>query len=175
VGTTTIAVNLAASLARTQSLPSVAIVDMNLLFGEVPVFLDLQPAHHWGEVADNLERLDATFLMNILSSHSSGVYVLSSPTQLNGSNGARPETIHQLLGIMRGMFDFIVIDGGNQLDDTCLESFEVSDTVLFVSVLTLPCLANMNRLLKTFCGLGHAPEKAMVVVNRYLKNPETSR
>jgi pilus assembly protein CpaE len=174
VGTTTIAVNLAASVARTQSLPSVAIVDMNLLFGEVPVFLDLQPAHHWGEVADNLDRLDSTFLMNILSSHSSGVYVLPSPTQLNGSNGARPETVHQLLGVMRGMFDFIVIDGGNQLDDTCLESFEVSDTVLFVSVLTLPCLANMNRLLKTFCGLGHAPEKAMVVVNRYLKNPDVS-
>jgi pilus assembly protein CpaE len=72
------------------------------------------------------------------------------------------------------MFDFIVIDGGNQLDDTCLESFEVSDTVLFVSVLTLPCLANMNRLLKAFHGQGHAPEKAMVVVNRYLKNPDVS-
>lgn len=173
VGTTTIAVNLAASLARTETSPSVALVDMNLLFGEVPLFLDIESTYHWGEISRNIDRLDATFLMSILSSHSSGVYVLPSPAQLNGSDAvATPETTQRLLGLMRSMFDFIVIDGGQHLNDACLRIFELSDTVLFLSVLSLPCLANLNRLLKSFYGLGHSSEKAAVVVSRYLKNPD---
>ena len=50
----------------------------------------------------------------------------------------------------------------------------MSDTVLLISVLSLPCLANANRLLKSLYGLGYSLEKARVVVNRYLKNPEIS-
>ena len=38
VGTTTIAVNLAVSLARKKECPSVALIDMNLLFGDIPFF-----------------------------------------------------------------------------------------------------------------------------------------
>jgi len=39
VGTTTVAVNLATSLAQSQGSPSVVLIDMNLLFGEIPIFL----------------------------------------------------------------------------------------------------------------------------------------
>ena len=173
VGTTTIAVNLAASLARTETAPSVALVDMNLLFGEVPLFLDIESTYHWGEISRNIDRLDATFLMSILSAHSSGIYVLPSPAQLNGSDTvATPETTQRLLSLMRSMFDFIVIDAGQHLNDACLRIFELSNTVLFLTVLSLPCLANLNRLLKSFYGLGHSPEKAVVVANRYLKNSD---
>ena len=54
VGTTTIAVNLAVSLAKAKSLQSVALIDMNLLFGETPLFLDIEPTYHWGEIAKNI-------------------------------------------------------------------------------------------------------------------------
>jgi len=174
VGTTTIAVNLAASLARTEGSSSVALLDMNLLFGEVPLLLDIKSAHHWGEIARNIDRLDATFLMSILSTHSSGLYVLPSPSYLNGSDVANPETIQRLLSQMRSMFDFIIIDGGQHLDDASLRIFELSDVILLISVLTLPCLANVYRLLKSFYGLGHSQEKTAVVINRYLKNPDVS-
>lgn len=174
VGSTTVAVNLADSLARAEGSPSVALIDMNLLFGEVPLFLDLESTYHWGEIARSINRLDATFLMSILSVHSSGLYVLPSPGYLNGADVGNPKTIQRLLGLMRTMFDFVVIDGGQHLDEVSLKIFEFSDTVLFVTVLSLPCLANVSRLLKSFYGLGHSPEKAEVVVNRYLKSPDVS-
>jgi len=41
VGTTTIAVNLADSLVRLDGQPAVALIDMNRLFGEIPLFLSL--------------------------------------------------------------------------------------------------------------------------------------
>src|SRR4030043_849136 len=84
VGTTTIAVNLATSLIETKGSPSVALIDMNLLFGEIPIFLNVESAFNWGEVARNISRVDPTYLMSILSKHHSGVYVLPSPTGLDG-------------------------------------------------------------------------------------------
>ncbi len=174
VGTTTIAVNLALSLTKAESFQSVVLMDMNLLFGEIPLFLDIEPTYHWSEIAKNISRLDATFLMSILSKHPSGLYLLPSASQLDGHTVATPEIIERLLHVMQTVFDFIVIDGGQNLDDIALKIFEMSNTVLLISVLSLPCLANVNRFLKSLYALGYPLEKSEVVINRYLKNPEIS-
>jgi pilus assembly protein CpaE len=174
VGTTTVAVNLAVSLAKAESFQSVALVDMNLLFGETPLFLDIEPTYHWGEIAKNISRLDATFLMSILSKHSSGVYLLPSSGQLDGHHVATPEIVERLIRLMQTVFDFIVVDGGQHVDDISLKILEMSDMVLLISVLSLPCLANVNRLLKSLYGLGYPLDKSEVVINRYLKNSEIS-
>jgi len=170
VGTTTIAVNLATSLIETKGSPSVALIDMNLLFGEIPIFLSVEANFNWGEVARNISRVDPTYLMSILSKHSSGVYVLPSPTGLDGVNVATPEIIEKLLSLMRDVFDFIVIDGGNSLDDISLKILEMSDTVLLIAILSLPCLTNLKRLLWTFQKLGYPQkENTKVIISRYDK------
>jgi pilus assembly protein CpaE len=170
VGNTTVAVNLAASLSESAESPRVALIDMNLLFGEVPIFLNIEPAFNWGEVAMNISRLDSTYLMGILSKHSSGVYVLPSPTGLDGVNVATPEIIEKILVLMRYVFDFIVIDGGQSLDDISLKILEMSDTVLLVAISSLPCLTNVKRLLWIFQKLGYPPkEQTKIVINRHHK------
>ena len=175
VGTTTVAVNLAVSLAEMKSAPSVALIDRNTLFGEVPLFLEIKPNYHWGEITKNISRLDSTFLMNVLTKHSSGVYVLPSPASLNGHDPATPEIMGHLLSLMQRMFDFVVIDGGQSLDDTSLKIVEMSDTVLLISILSLPCLSNTKRLLNSFYTLGYlSKEQIKIVINRHLKNPEIS-
>jgi len=54
IGTTTIAANFAISILGHDPRKSVALVDMNLLFGEIPLFLDIESAFHWGEIAKNI-------------------------------------------------------------------------------------------------------------------------
>ena len=175
VGATTIAVNLAVSIAETKNAQSVALVDMNMLFGDIPIFLALKPNYHWGEITKDIARLDATFLMNILSKHSSGVHVLPSPSYLNGNQAVTPETIGHLLSLMQGMFDFVVIDGGQSLNKTSLRILEMSDDVLLVSLLSLPYLANTNKLLTSFANFQHLPkERIKIVINRYLKKSQVS-
>src|SRR4030043_1542104 len=170
VGTTTIAVNLATSLIETKGSPSVSLIDMNLLFGEIPIFLSVEAIFNWGEVARNISRVDPTYLMSILSKHSSGVYVLPSPTGLDGVNVATPESKEKLLSLMRDVFDFIVIDGGNSLDDISLKILEMSDTVLLIAILSLPCLTTLTRLLWTFQKLGYPQkENTKVIISRYDK------
>jgi pilus assembly protein CpaE len=168
VGNTTLAVNLAASLIETPGSPLVALIDMNLLFGEIPIFLNIESVFNWGEIARNISRLDSTYLMSILSKHSSGIYVLPSPTGLDGVNVASPEIIEKLLGLMRNVFDYIVIDGGQALDDISMKILEMSDMVLLVAILSLPCLTNVKRLLWIFQKLGYPQQEDIkIVVNRH--------
>src|SRR3990172_1121339 len=168
VGNTTMAVNLATSLVESSPSPRVALIDMNLLFGEIPIFLNIESFFNWGEVARNISRLDPTYLMSILSKHASGVYVLPSPTGLDGVNVATPEIIEKILGLMRNVFDFIVIDGGQALDDISLKILEMSDTVLLIGILSLPCLTNVKRLLWIFQKLGYPlQDNIKIIVNRH--------
>ena len=175
VGTTTIAVNLAVSLAQSKSRNAVALVDMNTLFGEIPLFLEISPQFHWGEITKNIERLDNTFLSNILTNHQSGIQVLPSPAYLNGHVRPTPEIMTRLLGLMRQMFDHIIVDGGQSTDDTSLKILEMSDTLLLITILSLPCLSNTNKLLKSFTDLGYVgAENIKVVLNRNMKKGEIS-
>lgn len=176
VGTTTVAVNLAVSLVEKKNVQSVALVDMNMLYGEIPLFLEIKPSYHWGEITNNISRLDTTFLMNILSRHPTGVYVLPSPAYLNSHKPPTPRIMEHLLGLMQGMFDFVIVDGGQPLNETCLKIIELSDTVFLLSNLTLPCLTNTNKLLKSLHASGYpTKERVKIIINRYLKNSEISR
>ncbi|MDL1979566.1 MAG: AAA family ATPase [Deltaproteobacteria bacterium] len=175
IGTTTTAVNLAVTLAQKKNVQSVALIDMNMLFGEIPLFLELKPSYHWGEITKNISRLDSTFLMNILSKHSSGVHVLPSPGSLNGSESAAPEMMGHLIGFMQGLFDFVVIDGGQSIDEISLKILKMSDSILLMSLLSLPCLSNTNKFLKSFSDIESLPEERIrIVINRYLKKSEIS-
>jgi pilus assembly protein CpaE len=175
VGTTTIAVNLAVAIAQNKDRNAVALLDMNTLFGEIPLFLEMAPKFHWGEITKNIDRLDKTFLANILSNHKSGVHVLPSPSYLNGHVRPTPEIMSQLLNLMRQTFDHIIVDAGQSTDDTSLKILEMSNTLLLVTILSLPCLANTNKLLKSFRDFGYMQaENIKVVLNRNMKKGEIS-
>jgi len=175
VGTTTVAVNLAVSMAEKKNVQSVALIDMNLLFGDIPLFLEIEPKYNWSEITKNISRLDSTFLKNILSIDASGVCVLPSPSYLSKQSVATPDIMERLLTVMRRMFDYIIIDGGQSLGNISLKILELSDTVLLVSILSLPCLSNANKLLRTFRDLGFPPENNIkVVINRFLKKSDIS-
>jgi len=175
VGTTTIAVNLAASLCQSNGSSSVALIDMSLPFGQIPIFLNTETSFNWGEVLRNISRVDETFLMGVLSKHSSGVHVLPSPATLDEVNVETPEMIEKLLSLMRNLFDFTLVDGGQRLDDVSLRILEMSDTVFMVTILNLPCLTNTKKLLWTFQKLGFPPREAIrIIANRYQKKSSIS-
>jgi pilus assembly protein CpaE len=175
VGTTTVAVNLAVTYSIGNPPLSVAVMDMNTLFGEIPLFLEISPKFHWGEITKNIDRLDNTFLMNVLTRHESGVHVLPSPAYLNGHHLPTPTIMQRLIGLMRQIFDVVIIDGGQTMTDAALKGLQLSDDVLLVSTLSLPCLSNTTKLLRSFIDLGYLKkERIKVVLNRYMKKSEIS-
>lgn len=174
VGTTTVAVNLAANFANVSASmngkKASSLMDINLFFGEIPLFLDIKSSLNWGDIAKDISRLDSTYLMSILSKHPSGLYVLPSPSRLEGIQAATPDNIEILATQMQNTFDFIVIDSGHTLNDISLKILELSDIVLIVSVLNIPCLINVKKLFEIFYRLGYPDErKIKVVLNRHQK------
>ncbi|MCX8011923.1 MAG: P-loop NTPase, partial [Desulfobacterota bacterium] len=117
VGTTTVAVNIATSLAEIGEVDSVALVDMNLATPEIPLFLNLRPGYHWGKIAQNITRLDSTFMMSILNKHNSGVYAFAS-SRISDQETVSPEVIERVINILRRMFSFVVIDSGGIMEPT---------------------------------------------------------
>jgi pilus assembly protein CpaE len=173
VGTTSLAVNLAAACQTHKEGASVALMDMNLPFGEAQLFLDIAPKYHWGEVLGNISRLDATYLMSVMSRHPSGLFLLAPPSRLDDLQMATPENISRLLELMRQVFDTVVIDLGMYLDEITLKVMDISDAIVLVSVQNLPCLANVRRFLDN---VRHAEtgleEKLKIVVNRHLEESD---
>jgi pilus assembly protein CpaE len=151
----------------------VALVDLNTVFGEIPLFLSVKPTYHWGQITKNVGRLDSTFLLNALAKHPSGVHILPSPSYLNGHPPATPEIMERLLTTMKRTFDFIIVDGGQALDGPGLKVIEMADRVFLITLLSLPCLRNTNNLLKSLASVGAAQtERVKLVINRYLKKSD---
>jgi pilus assembly protein CpaE len=175
IGTTTIAVNLAASLAGLDDRPSVVLVDMNLHFGEVPLFLGMDPLFDWVEILKNISRLDKTYMMSTLLKHPAGMYVLPAPARFSDDLAIKQQNIEDLFQAMRHVFDYIVVDIGQSFDGTAKTLIRLSDTLLLVTVLSLPCLINTKKLMSTLEYLGYpAKDRIKILVNRYVKNSEIS-
>ena len=135
----------------------------------------MAPKFHWGEITKDIERLDDMFLMNILSKHASGVHLLPSPSYLNGNNTPSMNVIDRLLGLMRSMFDYVVVDAGQSMGDSNLRTIQHSDEVLLVSLLNMPCLSNTNRLMKSLTELGYTSnDQLKVIINRDLKKNDVT-
>jgi pilus assembly protein CpaE len=170
VGTTTVAVNLATSMLELEGVSSVALIDMNQHFGDVPLFLNIEHPVDWAEICKNIARLDATYLMSILFKHESGLYVLPGPIKTPTKHIVTAETMETLLHLMRGLFDYIIVDSGQSLDPISRSVLGVSDRVILVSVLSLTCLVNVKRFREIVSGIGHPPvEMIDIVVNRLIK------
>jgi pilus assembly protein CpaE len=174
VGTTTVAVNLAVSLCHANPDRSVALVDLNPQFGDAALFLDMEATHTMGDVAKNMTRLDETFLMSILSKHSSGLYLLPSANAVEEIGLLTPEAAEKTLELLQTMFDYVVIDSGDSLADTTLATLNISPTVFLVCTLTLPVLRNTKRLLNILSHLHYPTENISIIVNRYEKHTEVS-
>jgi pilus assembly protein CpaE len=174
VGGTTVAVNLATSLLQLEGVNSVALMDMEPYFGEIPTFLEIEPRYTWGEIIKNINRLDHTFLMNILIKHSSGIYVLPAPDQWGETMDVPQDALEKTMNLMRSIYDFVVIDSGQPSNAVSRRVLDISNAVLLVSVLTLPSMIGTKKLLDQLNRSGYNEDDIKLVVNRYLSKSDIS-
>ena len=170
MGTTTVAVNLAAVLA--QKNEKVALVDLNLFSGDVASFLNVNPTYTLSSVTSNVSRLDASFLMSVMTKHSSGMYVLTEPVEVDETANITTEQILRVLSMLRTVFTYIVIDTGGSLMGCNSATFESCDCILFNTVLSLPSLKNAKRYLTAMEKRGLRRGKIKLIVNRYLPHAD---
>ena len=172
LGATTLAVNLAMELQRTQG--PTALVDLRQPMGEIPLFLDLEYDYTWGDILQNLNRLDPTYLGSAMARHDSGVSVLASPGDMPLGAGNNPESLDRLFEVLRSAFGLTVLDADPGLETFNLHEAELSDLTLLVMNLSLPCLAHTKRVLERIRRLDGLEKKVRLVATRSLRDADIS-
>ncbi|MDZ4851803.1 MAG: pilus assembly protein CpaE [Pirellulaceae bacterium] len=165
VGCTSIAVNIGCNLASNPE-NSVALVDLDLALGDADVFLDSIPDYSLLDVTENVSRLDFQLLRKSLTKHSSGLYLLPRPVQLQDLSAINPESLRKVIGLLRASFTHVVIDTSKSFSEVDLAAMELVNEVALIVQLDLPCLRNMVRLLMSFQEMDNIRDKVKVVVNR---------
>ncbi len=165
VGTTSIAVNLGCALAQNEA-NSVALVDLDLCLGDADVFLDTIPDYTLVDVAQNVTRLDFTLLKRSLTRHSSGLFLLPRPVQLEDISLITPEDLQRVIGLLKATFTHLVLDLSKSYSPIDLIALEMANHILLVTQLDLPCLRNVVRLMMSFGEMEGISEKIKIVVNR---------
>ncbi|MEE2642296.1 MAG: pilus assembly protein CpaE [Planctomycetota bacterium] len=165
VGSTSIAVNLAAALAGGVNR-SVVLIDLDISLGDADIFLDSIPEYTLADVTQNIDRLDLSLLKKSLTKHESGVYLLPRPVQLQDNDLIHPNDLGRVIGLLKSSFTHLVFDlskAYSRLDEVALNA---ATDVLLVTQLDLPCLRNVVRLMMSFEEYDGVREKTKIVVNR---------
>ncbi|MGH7199610.1 MAG: AAA family ATPase [Planctomycetaceae bacterium] len=165
VGCTSLAINVACSLAR-QERNSVAVIDLDLALGDADVWLDIIPDYTIQDVADNITRLDYSLLKRSLTRHDCGAFLLPRPVQMEETAPITPDELRRVVALLKATFTHLVVDVSKNYGPLDLAAMEVSDVTLLVTQLDLPCLRNVVRLMQFFDQHDGLPEKIKVVVNR---------
>ena len=165
-GKTVFASNIAALLAQWGEAERVVIADADLQFGDVALVLQVDPKHTVVNAAKEGERLDNQFLETVLATHSSGMRVLAAPLEPAFADEVPTTTYTRILGMLREMFDYVVVDTAPSLDERLLAILDKSDVVLFVVDMDLPSVKNAKLALETLRILNYPANKIRLVLNR---------
>ena len=166
LGNTTVAVNLAFSLARSHPEERVALVDMAMDGADVQVFLDLKPQYSVSDLLGKTDRLDTQLLEEILYKHPQGPWVLPETGLPEDADAMTGNEVAEIIARLRAAFDFVVVDCEHQLTDRSRSVLDSADKILVLTVLNVPAIRQLQRTLEMLKRLGHAEEKVHIIVNR---------
>ncbi len=164
-GKTTLSTNLAAAIAQSGK-GSVALVDLDLAFGDVAIALQLFPTHTIADAVPIGEDLDGPALISLLTTHRSGLRALVAPMEPSAAETISTDLIVHILDLLRDEFDYIIVDTPPALDDHVLAAFDRSDIVALIATLDIPALKNLKLTLETLDLIGFSRDKVKIVLNR---------
>ncbi|MBW1987804.1 MAG: AAA family ATPase [Deltaproteobacteria bacterium] len=169
VGATAIAINLAMALAELHP-QRVVLVDLGRPFPDVAHFLNLQGSYSITDLLQNVNQLDPLFVRKVLQQHEGNLYIVSGNPDLNGQQTFEPERLEKLFSELRNLYDWLVVDLSNWIDNIFFMAIREADQVLLLTELSIPDLKNLKNLCEVLYQRNLSIQKVKVLVNRYYKH-----
>lgn len=164
-GTTTLAVNTAIDVARASQRPTL-IIDLHQFVGEVALFLGVRPRFTLVDAIENLHRIDAEFLRELVARHKSGLDILAGGDHVDRPGPQDASAVEQLLQILSRHYEYIIIDAGTVTTPCAEVAVYAADTIYVVANPDVPSIRNTQRVVDRVCQLGADRERLRVVLNR---------
>ncbi|MGE5418108.1 MAG: AAA family ATPase [Acidobacteriota bacterium] len=163
VGKTSIAVNLAISLAH-KTREKIALVDLDLQFGDIAVMVNVYPKRTIAELMQESSDLE-TDLMETYLYERNGIKILAAPNKPELAELVNEEGVIKILKALMVSYDYIVVDTSCNFNDVTLAVLDMADTVFLVTTPDLPALKNNKRALDILKSLS-LNNKVRLIVNR---------
>jgi pilus assembly protein CpaE len=173
IGKSTVASNTAVALAE-ETKQQIAMVDLDLQFGDAAVMLDLVPTRTIEQAASELTGSDPQLIRGYLADHGSRVKLLAAPTTPEGAETITEQNTQQILESLAATHDYVVVDTSAQLDDISMRAMDMATIVLLVVVPEVPCVRRTRAALALMREWGYSRDKVKLVVNRTKKKGEVS-
>ncbi|MCJ7626300.1 MAG: response regulator [Anaerolineaceae bacterium] len=165
-GCTTIATNLAIALKNDDN--NVLLVDGNIQYGDVVVFLNEQVKNYVLDLTTRVDEIDSDVVQEVVSTHSSsGIKILAgspSPEQASKVSG---EEFGKLLDFLRGIYDYVVVDTASYLTEVVQASLDVTDLIVLVTTQDIPAIKNSSLFLNLTDASGIQRKRIVFVMNQY--------
>jgi pilus assembly protein CpaE len=166
VGRTMLAANLAVAIRNRHPEKEVAVIDGNLLHGDLGVVMNATEQKSISDIVRNFHNLDRDLVTDILITHSSGVKLLTAPPDAQSGEQVTGEHIRQVLQHMTNMFDYIIIDTRPSFDEVTLSLLDHSDKILVLLTLELTAIKGAKQYLELGDLLGYDSDRISLVINR---------
>lgn len=167
-GRTTIATNLAIALHNDET--KVALVDGNIQFGDVAVFLNEQGKNTVLDLAPRADELDPDIVREVMVTHrASGVDILAAPPKPEMADKINGEQFSKLLNYLRRIYAYIIVDTASQLTEAVQAAMDVADIIVLVTTQDIPSIKNCNLFLSLADASGIQRNQILFVMNRFDK------
>lgn len=167
-GTTTIAVNLALTLHNEDT--RVVLVDGNLQFGDVAVFVNEQGKNTVVDLAPRADELDPEIVEEVMVKHAaSGIHILAAPSRPEYAEKVSSAQFGKVLEYLQQLYAYVVVDTASLLTDVTLVAIDVSDLIVLVTTQDIPAIKNCRLFLDLLQTLGIERERILFVMNRFDK------
>lgn len=168
VGTTTLAVNLAATLAADPN-HAAALLDLDLALGDADISLEVSGFENISiaDLAANIERLDMNFLRRAMAKHEpTGLSILRHPLEISQVGVIHEQHVERIINLLKLSYSHLVLDLSKALLPTDLMALRMADQILLVAQLELASLRNVVRLIHCLSAEDDLADKIRVVINR---------
>jgi len=167
-GCTTIAVNLAIALHNEDTRAS--LVDANLQFGDVAIFVNEQGKNTILELAPRVDELEPEVIEETLINHeASGLRILAAPQRPEMADKVSTEQFVKVVQYLQKMYSYVVVDTSHILSDLVLSMFDVSDLIVLITTQEIPAIKNARLFLDLLQTMGIGKERVIFSMNRYDK------
>ena len=165
-GVTTLCANLGLALQAAGGV-RVVLLDLDLQEGGLGDLLDADPKRGILALARLDRKPDSISVEASLTKHRSGLYVLGAPVRIEDSEEVSDVLVGSLIDLMRQLFDYIVIDCGDHVDENSVAAWERSQEVLYLLEQSIAATHRAVRFLELFGRLGISGVEPRLVLNRY--------
>lgn len=163
-GKTLTSVNLAVSLA--QAGHSVAVMDLDLQFGDVALAMGLTPMRTIYDLVRSGGSLDAGKLEDFLMEHSSGARALLAPVRPDQAAMITVPFLQEVQRLLGEMFEFVVVDTPPSFAPEVINAVDTSDDVLVVAMRDTLSLKNTKLGLETLERMDYDRSRIKMLLNR---------